>query len=98
MIAQVIEQIGESARPKASEVPENVHDSSGVSVDEAKDEVSVQIASAQNATGESAAERLGDQVSVQSSKEDDAAQHDVTEESKKAKQLSYRAHGTALPR
>jgi hypothetical protein len=40
---------------------------------------------------------LGSQALLQSSKEDIALQHDVTQEQEKPRQFSPRSHGGALP-
>ena len=98
MIAQVVDQIGKAGQPKVSEVSENVHDSNTVSGNESKDEAPAQIASTPNPTLEIAAEKLENEVLLQSNKEDDAVQRDLAQDQEKTKQLSQRIHGTALPR
>jgi hypothetical protein len=105
MIAQVVDQIGEAARTRVDEQREpaiemaNNSDASKIAA----------IAPEQKGalpedehpvvqTAELAAENLDTEVLLQSNKEDDAVQRDVTEEVKKTKQTSHRAHGGALPR
>jgi hypothetical protein len=85
MVAQVIRQIGQAAQPDA-EVAENSNDSSAINTtDEAPAE-------------EGTAQTLGNQVVLQSNKEDNAVQRDLTEAQEKPQQLSYRSHGGALPK
>ena len=104
MIAQVIDQIGEAARPQvaeaqpeSAELPQNSNDSSVVSTSEPNEEAPAPAPLALE-KGEIPAEEPGNQVLLHSNKEDDAVQRDLAEDVKKTKQLSQRTHGTALPR
>jgi hypothetical protein len=104
MIADVVRQIGETARPDSPEAPqeqtevaENSNDSNVTTPVNDIDGDS-QPTSAEDQRQENHAQILGDQVMVQSAKEDIAPQHDPTEAQEKPKQLSRRGHGGALPR
>ena len=89
MVAQVIRQIGQAVQPEA-EVAENSNDPSVINTtDEAP---------AADPADENAAQTLGSQVVLQSNKEDNAMQHDLTEAQEKPQQLSHRSHGGALPK
>ena len=104
MIARIVDSIGAAAQPDASdvpseitEVPQNSNDSSAISSPDQGGEVPRQVASASDQSAEHSAETLGNQVLLQSSKEDAALQRNVTEAVDKPKQLSRRVHGSALP-
>ncbi len=105
MIARIVDSIGEAARPEVAEapapgmeVPEKSNASNVVGAAGQEDVALNDIASEVDHTAELAAENLGNQVLLHSNKDDDAVQRDVTEDLKKAKQLSHRIHGAALPR
>jgi len=105
MIAQIVDSIGEAARPEVAEVrapgmevPENSNASNVIGAAEHEDGALNDVASEAKATAEGAAENLDNQVLLHSNKDDDAVQRDVTEDLKKTKQLSHRIHGAALPR
>ena len=89
MVAQVIRQIGQAVQPEA-EVAENSNDPSVINTTD-------QVPAADPAD-ENAAQTLGSQVVLQSNKEDNAMQHDLTEAQEKPQQLSHRSHGGALPK
>jgi hypothetical protein len=105
MIARIVDQIGEAAKPPASDVQpnavgfsQNSNDSNVINASSADDRAPLQIASTPDQTNENPAEILGNQVLLQSNKEDIATQRDVAEGSGKSKQMSQRQHGRALPR
>jgi hypothetical protein len=105
MIAQIVDSIGQAARPQVAEahapgmeVPENSNASNVVGAAEHQDGALNEVASGAGHPAEGVAENLGNQVLLHSSKDDDAVQRDVTEDAKKTKQLSHRIHGAALPR
>ena len=104
MIAQVIDQIGQTARPEVNEaghagtdIVQTSNDSNAVDAIEQGDGASDQIPT-QDQTAESPAKRSNDQVLLHSNKDDDAVQRDPPKDTKEPKQLSHRIHGTALPR
>jgi len=104
MIAQVVDQIGQAAKPVVADAPaehiesaENSNYSNAIIAEE--DPVArppAAIAATDEAKQCDAAE-LGNQVLLHSSKEDIAPQHDLTEAQEKPRQLSRRRHGGALP-
>jgi hypothetical protein len=105
MIAQIVDSIGEAARPQVAEAgapgmdgSENSNASNVVGAAEHEDGALNEGASGAGHADEGAAENLGNQVLLHSNKDDDAVQRDVTEDPKKTKQSSYRIHGAALPR
>jgi len=98
MIAQVVDQMGEAARTEMAEVQESARDSNALSATGQDNESAKPGVSAPALPRENAAADSGSKVVLQSSKEDDAAQRDVTEEETKRKQFSQRTHGSALPR
>src|SRR4029077_13209928 len=105
MIAQVVDQIGEAARtkaeeerPKDAEEPNNSDASEPMTASERQARTLPESENAPLRIAEIAAEELHSQVLLQGNKEDDAAQRDVAEDVKNAKQSSHRIHGTALPR
>src|SRR5207237_801283 len=95
MIAQVVDQIGEAARTRVDEEREPVTESANNS-DASKIEAIVPEQRSSSPEGEHpvvqtaelAAENLDNQVLLQSNKEDDAVQRDVTEDVRKTKQTS----------
>jgi hypothetical protein len=105
MIAQIVDSIGQAARPEVAEVrapgmevPENSNASNVVGAAGHEDAALNDVGSEGDHTAEGAAENLDNQVLLHSNKDDDAVQRDVTEDVKKTKQLSHRIHGAALPR
>jgi hypothetical protein len=100
MIAQVIDQIGQAAKPAVPEAvtasaSENANKSNAIMDDDKKNAVDARVPvdePKQNDAG-----LLGSQALLQSSKEDIAPQHDVTQEQEKSRQFSHRNHGGALP-
>jgi Protein of unknown function (DUF3306) len=105
MIAQIVDQIGEAARPQVAEarapgmeVSKNSNASNVVGAAGHEDGALSDVGSEPDRTAEGAAENLGNQVLLHSNKDDDAVQRDVTEDPKKTKQSSHRIHGAALPR
>ena len=105
MIAQVIDQIGQTARPEAHEaghagtdIVQTSNDSNVVDAIGQGDGASDQTPPTQDQTAESPAETSKDQVLLHSNKDDDAVQRDPPKDTTEPKQLSHRIHGTALPR
>ena len=105
MIAQVVDQIGEAARTKvdeerapATELADNSDASEMAAGARKQNSTLPERDDAPVHTAEIAADSSGTQVLLQSNKEDDAVQRDVTEDVKKTKQSSQRTHGGALPR
>ena len=104
MIAQVLDQIGEAARPHVAETPQpgaegsdNSNASKVVGAPQQEDRASNEDEPEADHAAEGAAENLARQVLLQSNEDDAALQRDVTEDVKKTKQSSQRIHGTALP-
>jgi hypothetical protein len=104
MIAQVIDQIGQSARTVSedaagseTQISEKSSDPNNVTSDGPDADVSLATAAQQDQTGENPAQVLSTPVSLQSSKEDSAVQRDVAEVPGKSEQSSRRSHGGALP-
>jgi hypothetical protein len=104
MIAQVVDQIGQSAQtasddPPVSEthVSENTSDPKSVTPENARPDESSAALSPPDQVDENPAQVLSTQVSLQSNKEDTAVQRDVTEVPDKSEQSSRRSHGRALP-
>ena len=97
MIAKVIDGIGQAVRPAEAEVAQNSNDSNVMKPadQETGDDP---LASPPDQPSETAAENLGNQVLLQSNKEDVAVQYDAAEGVEKTKQSSLRIHGSALPR
>jgi hypothetical protein len=104
MIAQVVNSIGQSPTevpcadaPRHAEVARNSSDSNEIS--DGREEAS-QHSTTFPADQEQqiAAQDLSNQVMLQSTESDIAAQHDDTEAQEKPKQSSRRQHGGALPR
>ena len=104
MIAQVVDQIGQSARPEAdkivqgtTQITESPSDFTIRQSAENREEVTPAVPAAIERI-DGAASGLGSQVLLQGSKENTAMQHDVGEDVGKPKQSSLRTHGRALPR
>jgi hypothetical protein len=102
MIADLVDRIGEAARPSVSEtetvtvqVSENSNDSNLLSGPGVTGELSPVANSAPNAE---TAQNPNDQVLVHGNQENAAAQHDVAEFKADVSQLFRRSHGGALPR
>jgi len=85
-------------REPAAEVSDNSDASETMAPRERQGSMSPASEHAALHTAEIAAENLHTQVLLQSNKDDDAMQRGVTEDVKKAKQLSQPTHGSALPR
>ena len=103
MIADLVDRIGEAAKPGVSaaeaepvQISENSSDSNPPGVPTATEELS----SLENndAANTATAQNLNDQVLVRSSKDDIAMQHDAAECNAEVAQISRRLHGRALPR
>jgi Protein of unknown function (DUF3306) len=93
MVAQIVKQIGEAAQQSPSddvrgqvETAENSGDSGA------------QAKTAQASQNEKSAQIVAEQVVLQSNKENNASQHDLTEAQEKPKQFAHRGHGGALPK
>lgn len=104
MIAQIVDSIGQAARPadgdapsRHAEITENSNDSSVINSADQAGDVPAEVASAPDQTAERPAEVLGNQVLLQSNKEDVAVQREAAEEAEKPRQLLHRVHGSALP-
>lgn len=98
MIARVVDQIGESVRHQVADASQSTHDYSAVSAPEQSDTAPEEIKPVSAPSTGRPAEEPNNQRLVQSNKEDDAAQRDVTEEAANRKESFPRAHGSALPR
>jgi uncharacterized protein DUF3306 len=105
MIAQVIDQIGEAARPEVTgtdawgqKTSQTSNDSNVVGAREQDDGVSDHSPPTQDQIAASPAERAENQVLLHGNTEDTAVQRDAREDATEPKQLSRRIHGTALPR
>jgi len=103
MIAQVVDQIGEAARPHVAEAPQpgaegsdNSNASKIVGVAEQENQAN-ELEPEADHTAAGAAEDVAKQVLLQSNEDHAAVQRDLTEDVKKTKQSSQRIHGTALP-
>jgi hypothetical protein len=93
MVAQVVRQIGEAAQPNPSEST-----SGQVETAENSGDSGARAKTAQDPQDEKPAQTLGEQVMLQSNKEDNALQHDPREAQEKPKQFAHRGHGGALPK
>lgn len=100
MIADLVDRIGQTAKPSVPEaeteqtqVSENSNDSSLLGPPAAIEPQSDQCASS---TG--AAQNSDDEVLVHSNQENTAMQHDLAERNADVIQMSRRSHGGALPR
>lgn len=105
MIAQIVDSIGEAARPAADEASpgklaasENSNDSNVMRDADGGGEVPTQLVSMPDQTHENPLESLGEKVLLHSNKVNVAPQRDVTEVSAEPRQSSQRQHGRALPR
>jgi hypothetical protein len=102
MIANIVERIGEAARPVTAEgAPEtgNVsNDSSVIGPADHQEEHRREVVSLSDHAAEEPAEVLDRQVELQGSAENIAPQHEIPKTSGKAAHLSRRTHGGALPR
>ena len=104
MIAQIVDQIGEAARPPIADMPQaeaegsdNSDASKVVGAPEQEDRASNEVEPEANQTAEGAADNLARQVLLQSNEGDAAVQRDPREDVKKSRQSFQRIHGTALP-
>ena len=103
MIAEVIDQIGQVAKPAASEAvtesalaPENANKPNAIAAEsDKKNDIGVHTLADEPKQND--AQLLGNQALLQSNKEDIAVRHDVTQEQEKSRQFSHRSHGGALP-
>ena len=104
MIARVVGEIGRAAQPDEpnaaalrTEDAENSNHSNAIVKEQAAANAPPEEL-AEEEQKQNTAQARGDQVLLQSNKEDIASQHDLTEAQEKPKQLSHRLHGGALPR
>jgi len=104
MIAQVVEQIGQTTRTQPDDpaggqthVPENSKCSNQIMPCHDSADAAPPGSSAADELSENPAQIASSQVLLQSSKEDVAPQRDVTEVSDRAEQSPRRSHGGALP-
>jgi hypothetical protein len=104
MIAQVVDQIGQAAKPAMADAPveqTEIAKSSNYSNAVITQDDSAcpphQIAPADEAK-QSGAVESSDQVLLHSNKEPIASRYDLTEAAEKPKQLPHRGHGGALPK
>lgn len=99
MIAQVIDQIGQAAKPASAE-PTNSPETSSYSnaiVPQSSEEQMPQEQALSDEAKSPNAEIAGNEVLVQGNKDEVALQHDPAEAQEKPKQLVHRGHGGALP-
>ena len=103
MIAEVVDQIGQAAKPVGPattegsvEEAENSNHSNEIIADDSGESTPQERLAAEEAK-QNPAQVLGGQVLLQSDREDIAMQHDLTEEQEKPKQFTRRTHGGALP-
>jgi len=97
MIAQVIDQIGQAAKPPGGEAisqPETSSYANAIVHESPAPQKQASLDEAKSPT----AQLGGNEVLLQSSKEDVTTQHNPTEEQEKPKQIVHRGHGGALPR
>lgn len=99
MIAQVVDEIGRAAEPVSAEgkISPETSSYSNVIVPESGEEYASQDQAFSDEAKSPAAQPVGNEVLLQSSKEDVAAQHNPTEAEEKPKQIVHRGHGRALP-
>jgi hypothetical protein len=102
MIADLVDRIGQAAKPSAPEaatvqaqVSENSNDSNLLGPPTATGELVPAVNYASNAE---VAQNQDDQVLVRSNQEDTAVQHNAAERNVDVIQVSRRSHGGALPR
>ena len=101
MIADLVDRIGEAAKPR---VPEVEAEPAQISQNSSASNLPATPATDERPSGESCAsnteiaESPSDQVLVRSNKEGAAMQHDAAEHNADVGQLSRRSHGGALPR
>lgn len=101
MIAEVIDQIGQAAKPAAPEAvtesaSENSNKSNAIMAEKDKKNIG-EVHTPADEPKQNDAQLPGNQELLQSNKEDIAARHDVTQEQEKPRQFSHRSHGGALP-
>jgi hypothetical protein len=103
MIAQVVDQIGQAAKPALADAPaeqvetaENSNYSNAI-IAEGDAAGPSEAGAAADEIKQSDAAELGNQVLLHSNKEYIASQYDLTEAQEKPKQLPHRGHGGALP-
>ena len=100
MIAQVIDQIGQAAKPAGVDSPNPAQTSnySNAIVPGLREERAPQEQASSDEPKSPNAELVGAEVLLQGNKEDIASQHDLTEAEEKPQQIVQRGHGGALPR
>lgn len=105
MIADLVDRIGRAAQPDESVLitekdgfDENSSDFNAINQTKDGDGASAQVATSADRKERAPAQDLGIPVMLQSNKEDIATQRDATEASEKPQQITYRSHGSALPR
>lgn len=102
MIAEVVDQIGQAAKPAAPEAvtepapAENANKSNALTAEMDKKNT-VEACTLADEPKQNDAQLPGNQALLQGNKEDVAMQHDVTQEQEKSRQFSHRSHGGALP-
>lgn len=97
MIAQVVDEIGQAAKPASGDAitqSETSSYSNAIVQEKQAPQEQVSLDEAESP----AAQLLGNEVLLQSSKEDITTQHNPTEDQEKPKQIVHRGHGGALPR
>ena len=97
MIAQVVDEIGRAAKPPGGE-PISQSETSSYSNAIVQENQAPQEQASLDEAKSPTAQLLGNEVLLQSSKEDITTQHNPTEEQEKPKQIVHRGHGGALPR
>jgi hypothetical protein len=99
MIAQVIDEIGQAAKPapvEAANSPETSSYSNAIAPESGEEPAPRERASLDQAKSPNA-QPVGNEVLLQCNKEDIATQHNPTEAEEKPKQIVHRGHGGALP-
>lgn len=104
MIAQVVDQIGQTSNPVSPNdtadrrhEDQNSNNSNAITADQ-RGKDALETSAPIDETQQNAVQNLGDQALLHGNINNTASQHDVTETQEKPKQLSYRSHGSALPR
>jgi uncharacterized protein DUF3306 len=99
MIAQVVDEIGRVAEPGKAEgtISPETSSYSNVIVPESGEEQAPEERALRDDAKSPSAQLVGNEVLLQSNKEDIATQHNPTEEQEKPKQIAHRGHGRALP-
>ncbi|MGB9364535.1 MAG: DUF3306 domain-containing protein [Xanthobacteraceae bacterium] len=99
MIAQVVDQIGQAAKPVSGEPISSPETSSysNTIVAQSSEEPAPQEQALRDDAKSPNAQVVGNEVLLHGNKEDVAMQHNPTEEQEKPKQFVHRGHGSALP-